>query len=126
MIDRRAMGARMRAARKRAGLSLEAVGLKCPGPKGEGVSPGAVAQWESGATIPDLENFTAFCSATKCPPSEVLGWTQAHPGGPADRLQALLGRLSVEDLDMAIKLISRLSPLSPSEKRFYKRAAKAK
>lgn len=116
------LGPRMRAARKRAGLSLEQVA----GHPALGVSIGAVAQWETERTTPDLDNFVGFCSATKASPTDLLGMAATPAAGKAERLQSLLARLGEQDLDMAIALISRLSPLSPAEKRFYRRAAKTK
>lgn len=66
-MPHRSLGERMRAARQRAKLSLDAVGkavaLAIKRPQGA-FSPQAVQQWEKGKTEPDHASLTAFARLT--------------------------------------------------------------
>ena len=58
-VNMKAVGARMRAARKRAGLTQEQLAALV------GVTGGAVSQWENGQTMPDLKPILALCEASR-------------------------------------------------------------
>ncbi len=67
-MPHRTLGERMRAARQRAKLSLDAVGKAlglATNRKRGAFSPQAVQQWEKGGTEPDHETLTAFARLTQ-------------------------------------------------------------
>lgn len=58
LIDQRAIGGRIRAARKRAGMTQDQLAAKFD------ITKSAVSQWESGSTMPDIRPIIALCQAT--------------------------------------------------------------
>lgn len=57
-LDRKAIGKRVRAARRRASLTQDKLAERL------GITKSAVSQWESGRTVPDLTAIAALCEAS--------------------------------------------------------------
>lgn len=58
-FDQKALGRRIKLARKRAGLTQDKLGEMV------GFTKSAVSQWESGATLPDVRPIVALCRASR-------------------------------------------------------------
>lgn len=64
------IGARLRAARLRAGLEQDELGARA------GLPAGTVAHYEADRRQPSLAHFRALCVALECAPAELLGLTE--------------------------------------------------
>lgn len=78
-MDKIAFGVRVRAARRRAGLSSDALAELCD------CTPVSIRQIESGSRLPSLPKLMAICNALKITPDELLGQELAFPADPAIR-----------------------------------------
>jgi len=70
-VDLKKIGARMRDARSRAGLTQEQLASMV------GVTGSAVSQWENGQTMPDLKPIIALCQSSRANSAdEILAGTR--------------------------------------------------
>lgn len=91
-VDQRAIGGRIRAARKRAGMTQDQLAAKFD------ITKSAVSQWESGSTMPDIRPIIALCQAT--------------PDNSADEI--LLGATSVRVSLIEKQLLQLIRELPPA------------
>lgn len=78
-MDKIAFGVRVRAARRKAGLSSDALAELCD------CTPVSIRQIESGSRLPSLPKLVAICNALQVAPEELLGQELNLAAGSAAR-----------------------------------------
>lgn len=78
-MNKEAFGNRVREARRRAGLTSDALSELC------GCTPVSIRQIESGARLPSLPKLVALCNALQVTPDELLNQELTFPTDPSIR-----------------------------------------
>lgn len=117
-FDKNEFGRRLKLARKGARLSQESLGDSI------GVSGAAVAQWESGSTLPTADRLAAACAKLRVTSDALLQLTDLPTPKPS--LMAAAADLPEPLQEALLQIVSQLSAKTPSERRFYRKLEKDK
>lgn len=117
-FDKFEFGRRLRAARKSARLTQEALGDSM------GVSGASVAQYEKGDNLPSLDKLALACAALRVSADSLLQLSDA-PARPRGIMESAAD-LPEPVREALLQIVSHLASLNPSERRYYKHLEEAR